>query len=146
MQYALQVQDLRSRIERRINRVPMALRKMTMGELLEKHMPAATQPTGTRKATSPTKTGKQTVIPRDPAPPVVAKAPSYRIRTRYITIYDPFMDGLADTQTAKESTRTRKTPPLPSTHPSNLRTLNGVATPRPRPDLRVLAHRAPCRR
>ncbi|KAL1996288.1 hypothetical protein VTN49DRAFT_340 [Thermomyces lanuginosus] len=81
MQYALQVQDLRSRIERRINRVPMALRKMTMGELLEKHMPAATQPTGTRKATSPTKTGKQTVIPRDPAPPVVAKAPSYRIRT-----------------------------------------------------------------
>ncbi|KAL1975904.1 hypothetical protein VTN31DRAFT_4296 [Thermomyces dupontii] len=81
MQYALQVQDLRARIERRINRVPMALRKMTMGELLEKHMAASTQPAGTRKPTSPTKTGKQTVIPRDPVPSIVAKAPSYRIRT-----------------------------------------------------------------
>jgi hypothetical protein len=35
--YALQVQDLRARIERRVNRIPVALRKATMGELLEKH-------------------------------------------------------------------------------------------------------------
>ncbi|KAL2841924.1 Borealin N terminal-domain-containing protein [Aspergillus pseudoustus] len=36
-QYALQAQDLRARIERRVNRIPIALRKANMGELLEKH-------------------------------------------------------------------------------------------------------------
>ncbi|KAL6234764.1 hypothetical protein BDW75DRAFT_211430 [Aspergillus navahoensis] len=35
-QYALQAQDLRARIERRVNRIPVALRKANMGELLEK--------------------------------------------------------------------------------------------------------------
>lgn len=35
--YALQCADLRARIERRINRIPMALRKANMGELLDKH-------------------------------------------------------------------------------------------------------------
>lgn len=35
--YALQRADLRARIERRINRIPMALRKVNMGELLERH-------------------------------------------------------------------------------------------------------------
>ena len=35
--YALQCADLRARVERRINRIPMALRKAKMGELLEKH-------------------------------------------------------------------------------------------------------------
>lgn len=36
-QYALQANDLRSRIERRVNRIPMSLRKANMGELFEKH-------------------------------------------------------------------------------------------------------------
>ncbi|KAI9885525.1 MAG: hypothetical protein M1823_002664 [Watsoniomyces obsoletus] len=36
-QYALQAQGLRTRIEMRINRIPAAIRKMTMGELLAKH-------------------------------------------------------------------------------------------------------------
>ncbi|TPX24960.1 hypothetical protein DIZ76_010409 [Coccidioides immitis] len=35
--YALQAQDLRARIERRINRIPIALRNKTMGELFAKH-------------------------------------------------------------------------------------------------------------
>ena len=35
--YALQSSDLRSRIERRINRIPMSLRKANMGELLLKY-------------------------------------------------------------------------------------------------------------
>ena len=35
--YALQCADLRSRIERRVNRIPTAMRKMTMGELMAKH-------------------------------------------------------------------------------------------------------------
>ncbi|KAL4757341.1 uncharacterized protein BDW70DRAFT_112927 [Aspergillus foveolatus] len=36
-QYALQAQDLRARIERRVNRIPVILRKANMDELLEKH-------------------------------------------------------------------------------------------------------------
>ncbi|OAX85526.1 hypothetical protein ACJ72_00064 [Emergomyces africanus] len=36
-QYALQAQDLRGRIERRINRIPVALRKAKMGDLLAKY-------------------------------------------------------------------------------------------------------------
>jgi hypothetical protein len=45
--YALQAKDLRGRIERRVNRIPMALRKVTMGELLERHTQAmnAKEPT-----------------------------------------------------------------------------------------------------
>ncbi|KAF3481907.1 uncharacterized protein GIQ15_04666 [Arthroderma uncinatum] len=39
--YALQAQDLRARIERRINRIPMALRKQNLGELLVKYSEAA---------------------------------------------------------------------------------------------------------
>lgn len=36
-QYAVQCADLRSRIERRVNRIPTAVRKMTMAELMRKH-------------------------------------------------------------------------------------------------------------
>lgn len=36
-QYALQANDLRARIERRVNRIPVSLRKANIGELLEKH-------------------------------------------------------------------------------------------------------------
>lgn len=39
-QYAMQAQDLRSRIERRVNRIPVALRKTLMGTLLEKYSSA----------------------------------------------------------------------------------------------------------
>ncbi|KAL1846146.1 hypothetical protein Plec18170_009379 [Paecilomyces lecythidis] len=35
--YALQAQDLRARIERRVNRIPVALRKANIGELFEKY-------------------------------------------------------------------------------------------------------------
>jgi hypothetical protein len=39
--YALQCADLRARVERRVNRIPMAMRKMTMGELMAKNSTAA---------------------------------------------------------------------------------------------------------
>lgn len=39
-QYALQANDLRARIERRVNRIPVSLRKANIGELLEKHSAA----------------------------------------------------------------------------------------------------------
>ncbi|PYI18098.1 hypothetical protein BO99DRAFT_362933 [Aspergillus violaceofuscus CBS 115571] len=48
-QYALQANDLRARIERRINRIPIALRRANMGELLEKHMRAQQENTSPRK-------------------------------------------------------------------------------------------------
>ncbi|KIX92836.1 uncharacterized protein Z520_11499 [Fonsecaea multimorphosa CBS 102226] len=35
--YALQCADLRARIERRVNRIPLSIRKMTMRELMEQH-------------------------------------------------------------------------------------------------------------
>ncbi|KAE8350428.1 Borealin N terminal-domain-containing protein [Aspergillus coremiiformis] len=57
-QYALQANDLRARIERRINRIPIALRKVNMGELLEKHNAALRAPqenTSPRKLISPIK-------------------------------------------------------------------------------------------
>ncbi|KAL4942961.1 Borealin N terminal-domain-containing protein [Aspergillus oleicola] len=56
-QYALQAQDLRSRIERRVNRIPVALRKANTGELLEKHNAAlrALENPSPRKYRSPTK-------------------------------------------------------------------------------------------
>ncbi|PWY89095.1 hypothetical protein BO70DRAFT_359414 [Aspergillus heteromorphus CBS 117.55] len=57
-QYALQANDLRARIERRVNRIPMALRKAKMGELLEKHtasLRAQQENTSPRKLLSPAK-------------------------------------------------------------------------------------------
>lgn len=35
--YALQTKDLHCRIERRVNRIPVALRKMEMQELVARH-------------------------------------------------------------------------------------------------------------
>ncbi|KAE8378438.1 Borealin N terminal-domain-containing protein [Aspergillus bertholletiae] len=57
-QYALQAKDLRARIERRINRIPIALRKANMGELLEKYnaaLRAQQENTSPRKLISPIK-------------------------------------------------------------------------------------------
>lgn len=51
--YALQVQDLRARIERRVNRIPVALRKATMGELLEKHNAVSRTAAGARDFKKP---------------------------------------------------------------------------------------------
>ncbi|KAJ5801801.1 uncharacterized protein N7518_003869 [Penicillium psychrosexuale] len=42
-QYALQANDLRARIERRVNRIPVSLRKANIGELLEKHNAATSK-------------------------------------------------------------------------------------------------------
>ncbi|RAL13512.1 uncharacterized protein BO97DRAFT_388725 [Aspergillus homomorphus CBS 101889] len=57
-QYALQANDLRARIERRINRIPIALRKANMGELLEKHMRAHQEHTSPRKLLGPAKASR----------------------------------------------------------------------------------------
>ncbi|PGH14663.1 hypothetical protein AJ80_05844 [Polytolypa hystricis UAMH7299] len=67
--YALQAQDLRSRIERRVNRIPVALRKAKMGDLLTKHTEAA------QKAAEPEPAFKK------PAVPSTTKAPKAAART-----------------------------------------------------------------
>jgi hypothetical protein len=43
-QYTMQAQGLRTRIEIRVNRIPIALRKANMGELFAKHSIAAEKP------------------------------------------------------------------------------------------------------
>jgi len=48
----MQAQGLRTRIEIRVNRIPMALRKANMGELFLKHNEASKQP---KAAANPTK-------------------------------------------------------------------------------------------
>ncbi|KAI9822077.1 MAG: hypothetical protein M1826_000585 [Phylliscum demangeonii] len=53
-QYALQAQGLRARIEIRVNRIPVALRKAKMGELLAKHEGTGPGPGPGREGESPT--------------------------------------------------------------------------------------------
>ncbi|KAJ5555865.1 Borealin-like N-terminal [Penicillium sp. DV-2018c] len=69
-QYALQANDLRSRIERRVNRIPVSLRKANMGELLEKHNAAMNkqQTLSPSRKYSPTKLSRNvTRVSVDPA-------------------------------------------------------------------------------
>ncbi|OGM39718.1 hypothetical protein ABOM_011508 [Aspergillus bombycis] len=69
-QYALQANDLRARIERRTNRIPVALRKVNMGELLEKHntaLRAQQENTSPRKLISPIKGSRFAAVSVNPA-------------------------------------------------------------------------------
>ncbi|KAL8768723.1 MAG: hypothetical protein Q9209_005141 [Squamulea sp. 1 TL-2023] len=47
-QYALQAQNLRTRIELRVNRIPTAMRKANLGELYEKYLESIKQQPGTQ--------------------------------------------------------------------------------------------------
>ncbi|KAL2406836.1 hypothetical protein ABEF92_008500 [Exophiala dermatitidis] len=70
--YALQCADLRARIERRVNRIPIALRKMTMRELMDQHDAARKKTTTQSKInskSSPSKTGTSVADER-PLPPL----------------------------------------------------------------------------
>ncbi|CRG91752.1 hypothetical protein PISL3812_08804 [Talaromyces islandicus] len=80
-QYALQAQDLRSRIERRVNRIPVSLRKLTMGALLEKYSLAQSP----KKSAAPAKTTRSantTIVSRDVEYPKLSaiKSPSRHTR------------------------------------------------------------------
>ncbi|KAG0648099.1 hypothetical protein D0Z07_5651 [Hyphodiscus hymeniophilus] len=54
-QYMLQAQGLRTRIEIRVNRIPMAIRRANMGELLLNYSENATRPVLAKAQTSPAK-------------------------------------------------------------------------------------------
>ncbi|KAJ5183914.1 hypothetical protein N7492_001530 [Penicillium capsulatum] len=59
-QYALQANDLRARIERRVNRIPVSLRKANMGELYEKYTTAISQ----AQTTSPSRKASPAKAPQ----------------------------------------------------------------------------------
>lgn len=68
-QYALQANDLRARIERRVNRVPVALRHANVGELLEKHKTEESQKQqrkhASKKPAQPAKAGRSVTTNAD---------------------------------------------------------------------------------
>ncbi|KAK5056622.1 hypothetical protein LTR84_012154 [Exophiala bonariae] len=77
--YSLQCADLRARIERRVNRIPLAVRKMTMGELMEQHQANKTKTTKIQ-AVPPKQSQAEAEETERPLPPLprqeVAKVPS----------------------------------------------------------------------
>ncbi|CAG8162564.1 unnamed protein product [Penicillium salamii] len=66
-QYALQANDLRARIDRRVNRIPVSLRKANMGDLLDKHNIASSKPNmaSPSRKYSPVKTSRNISKPVD---------------------------------------------------------------------------------
>ncbi|KEF63412.1 uncharacterized protein A1O9_01390 [Exophiala aquamarina CBS 119918] len=77
--YALQCADLRARIERRVNRIPLAVRKMTMAELIQQHQATKSKPARTQAPAS--KQFRTERVPGErPLPPLpqqqIVKAPS----------------------------------------------------------------------
>jgi hypothetical protein len=83
-QYALQAQSLRMRLEMRVNRIPVALRKMTIGELLEKYEEG--KENASRRVASPAKTISRVPQARLSPAKSALKPPQQRgtKRTRYI--------------------------------------------------------------
>ncbi|KAI1336447.1 Borealin N terminal-domain-containing protein [Xylariaceae sp. FL0016] len=73
-QYNVQAQQLRSRVEMRVNRIPTTLRKLKMGDLLEKSLkPQPSKPTQApyvaKPPPVPAKDGTSPKIARKPVPP-----------------------------------------------------------------------------
>ncbi|ETI26567.1 hypothetical protein G647_03345 [Cladophialophora carrionii CBS 160.54] len=69
--YALQCADLRARIERRVNRIPLTMRKMTMRELMEQHESARPAKDAPRASPPKQKTSVEIPTPRrKPLPPL----------------------------------------------------------------------------
>lgn len=82
-QYNLQAQGLRTRIEIRVNRIPMALRKLKMGDLLQKHSTNQQKPVATKQTTAAAR-APPPVPEKDfnPARSVVSRAESPRAVNR----------------------------------------------------------------
>ncbi|EXJ56418.1 hypothetical protein A1O7_06761 [Cladophialophora yegresii CBS 114405] len=80
--YALQCADLRARIERRVNRIPLTMRKMTMRELMEQHQPA--RPVKDAPRASPPKQTISVEVPtpkRKPLPPLPQEHASTKLQS-----------------------------------------------------------------
>ncbi|QKX55299.1 uncharacterized protein TRUGW13939_02391 [Talaromyces rugulosus] len=101
-QYALQAQDLRSRIERRVNRIPVSLRKTTMGALLEKYSQVALSPKKSAAPAKSTRSANTTVVSRDIEYPNLAAIKSPPRHTRQTSNVGSYSD--------------KENAPLPETH------------------------------
>lgn len=78
--YALQCADLRARIERRVNRIPLSIRKMTMGELTRQHeAPSAT------KQSARVSPAKQKIMVEVPAPKPLPPLPHEQAATKQLS-------------------------------------------------------------
>lgn len=77
-QYNIQAQQLRSRVEMRINRIPSTLRKMKMGELLAKSLESSQQQQQQQRPKPPPKSPYVARPPPVPAKDGVAPQPIAR--------------------------------------------------------------------
>ncbi|KAH0829302.1 hypothetical protein FOPE_10430 [Fonsecaea pedrosoi] len=76
--YALQCADLRARIERRVNRIPLSIRKMTMRELMQQHEASIAKQNQPR--TSPSKQTMSVQVPAPkPLPPLPQESGSTKL-------------------------------------------------------------------
>lgn len=86
-QYMLQAQGLRTRIEIRVNRIPMAIRRAKMGELFlkyaEKEAKTKSGSSAREKINSPTKNMIQTAQSQSRASPSPQRRPTKRQRYVY---------------------------------------------------------------
>jgi hypothetical protein len=106
--YALQCADLRSRIERRVNRIPIAMRKMTMGELIAKHS-APSKPQVTRIPSDTNKTLPPLPHESKPASPIrPIAAPAGRTKKRKSSDIHIASDHDAPEPLPTKKTRTTK--------------------------------------
>ncbi|KAK8137719.1 Borealin-like protein [Apiospora sp. TS-2023a] len=91
-QYNVQAQQLRSRVEMRVNRIPTSLRKAKMGELFAKH----SEPQPSRAARSPYVTRPPPVPAKDgAAPKPIPRKPVSTIESHARLPHKPLSDEMA---------------------------------------------------
>lgn len=111
-QYALQANDLRARIERRVNRIPISLRKVTMGELLQKHS-TQSQSTSPLRRHMPAKPSRPAAnISIDEVISPTRDGRSRRARQDYLPLW-PFSASANRPAVTMASTLTKRTPVRP---------------------------------
>ncbi|OAL35885.1 hypothetical protein AYO20_04791 [Fonsecaea nubica] len=76
--YALQCADLRARIERRVNRIPLSIRKMTMRELMQQHEASIAKQNQPRTSPPKQTTSVQVPAPK-PLPPLPQESGSTKL-------------------------------------------------------------------
>ncbi|RMZ77998.1 hypothetical protein DV737_g4076, partial [Chaetothyriales sp. CBS 132003] len=152
--YALQCADLRSRIERRINRIPIAMRNMTMGEVMAKDKEAITARPAANKpamlptlARSPTKEWKG---PANPSPmrsaiarPISPVKPASPLKSAVFAI-SAAAHGVARGAAATAS-KLGRTASREKTMTTPTASVKGQMLPPPRPLTGVTGHASPTR-
>jgi hypothetical protein len=87
--FALQCADLRARVERRINRIPMALRKAKMGDLLEKHSQQAPSKTTNTSASQAAMAAILPLKSQERPLPFVPRSPTTKLPSPIRSVQQP---------------------------------------------------------